>query len=108
MCLSHHRFNVMTFWSLFQHELLDFHLQFGIGLLQGAHLIQVVGQPVIQALHCLFIISAGGVVFEAGAQRVEAIAQRDGAGQVADRGRGFGEDAASAVPHRRVGERLLA
>lgn len=75
MCLSHHRLDVMIFWSPFQHELLDFHLQFGIGLLQGVHLIQVVGQSVVQALHCLFIISAGGVVFEAGAQRVEAIAQ---------------------------------
>lgn len=107
MCLSHHCLDVTAFWSLLQHELLNLHLQLSVGLLQGAHLIQVVGQPVVQALHCLLIVSVGGVVLEAGAQHVEAVAQRDGAGQVADRGRGFGQDAAPTVPHGRVRERLL-
>lgn len=107
MCLGHHRIDVTAFWSLLQHELLDLCLQLSVGLLQRVHLLQVVGQPLIQALHGLLIISAGGVEFEAGAQHVEAIAQGDRAGQVADRGSRFGEDAAPAIPQRRVGERLL-
>lgn len=103
VCLGHHRVDVTKFWSLLQHELLDLCLQLSIRLLQRAHLLQVVGQPVIQALHGLLIISAGGVVFKAGAQHVQAVAQGDRAGQVADRGRRFGEDAAPTIPHRRVG-----
>lgn len=76
MCLGHEPLDVMPFWSLLQHELLDLHLQFSVGPLQRAHLVQVVGQPVVQALHGL--LPAGGAIEavegEAGAQHVEAIA----------------------------------
>lgn len=107
MRLGHHRLDVAALRSPLHHELLDLRLQLSVGLLQGAHLVQVVGQAVVQALHGLLVVGAGHAVLEAVAHRVEAVAQRDGAGQVADGGGRFGEDAAPAVPHRHVGERLL-
>lgn len=76
VCLGHHPLDVMPFWSLLQHELLDLHLQFSVGPLQRANLIQVVGQPVVQALHGLLVISSSTETIEreAGAQHVEAVA----------------------------------
>lgn len=76
MCLGHHPLDVMPFWSPLQHELLDLHLQFSVGPLQRAYLIQVVGQPVVQALHGLLLVggAAEAVEGEAGAQHVEAVA----------------------------------
>lgn len=110
--LSHHPLDVVTFRRFLQHELLDLHLQLSIGPLQRAHLVQVGGQPVVQALHGLLLVGgdAEAIVGEAGGQQVEAVAQRDGAGQRQrpDGDLGFGADAASAVPHGYAGEGRLA
>lgn len=109
MCLGHHPLDVMPFWSPLQHELLDLQLQLGVGPLQRAHLVQVVGQPVVEALHGLLLAGADSeaVEGEVGAQHVEAVAHRDGAGQRADGDGRLGADAASAVPHRHAGEGRL-
>lgn len=109
MCLSHHPLDVVPFWRLLQHELLDLHLQLSVGPLQRAHLIQVVGQPVVEALHGLLLAGGGSEAVEgvAGAQHVEAVAHGDGAGQRADGDGRLGADAASAVPHRHAGEGRL-
>lgn len=108
--VCHHPLDVVAFWSSLQHELLDLHLQLGVRLLQRAHLVQVVGQTVVQALHGLLVAGADTEAIEGEAQHVDAVAHREGARQRqrADGGKigdgGFGADAASAVPHGDVGE----
>lgn len=81
--LSHHGIQVVTFGNAVKHQLLNFHLQVGIGALQWTHLqetkqrlsnvlacmgdlaaqpqthlVQVAGQAVVEILHGLFLISA--------------------------------------------------
>jgi len=75
--LGHRPLDVVALRSLLQHDLLDFHLHFNVGPLQRAHLLQVVGQPVVQALHGLLIAppAAEAVEGEAVAQHVETVAQ---------------------------------
>lgn len=114
VCLGHHPLDVMSLWSLLQHELFDPHLQLSVGPLQRAHLVEVVGQPVVQALHGFLVARAAAeaVEGEAGARHVEPIAHGDGAGQTQGAGQRWhgrlGVDAASAVPHRHAGEGGLA
>lgn len=76
MCLGHHPVDVVPFGGPLQHELLDLDLQLGVGPLQRAHLLQVVGQPVVQAYHGLLLTGCGteAVEGQTGAQHVEAVA----------------------------------
>ena len=108
MGLGHHPLDVVTSWNLLHHDLFDLHLQLGVGPLQRAHLVQVGGQPVVQALHGLLVAGSQtqAVETEAGAQHVEAVTHGDGAGQRRDRR--LGADAASTVPHGHAGEGGLA
>lgn len=62
--LSHHALDVMPFWGPLQHELLDLHLQLSVRPLQRAHLVQVVGQPVVQALHGLLLVGGDAEAVE--------------------------------------------
>lgn len=110
--LGHQTLDVMPLRSPVKHELLDLHLQLGVGPLQRAHLFQVVGQSVVQALHGLLL--AGGeaeaIEGEAGAHQVESVAQGDGAGQRQPAGGGgrLGAKAASNISHGQAGEGRLA
>lgn len=65
--LSHHPLDIVPFRGFLQHELLNLHLQLSIGPLQRAHLVQVGGQSVVQALHGLLLVGgdAEAVVGEA-------------------------------------------
>lgn len=111
VCVSHQPLDVVPFRDSLLHDLLDLHLQLSVGPLQRAHLVQVVGQPVVQALHGLLLagVDADAIEGEAWGQHVESVTQRDGAGQRQPHGDGvFGADTASAVPHRHAGERRLA
>lgn len=110
MCLSHHPVDVVTLGGFLHHELLDLRLQLSVGPFQRPHLVQVVGQPVIEALHRLLLAGAEAVDGEAGAQHVEAVPHRHGPGQRqrVDGGQrgdmGLGAKAASTVPHRHTGK----
>lgn len=106
--LRHHALDVVTLGGPLQHELLDLHLQLGVGPLQRTHLVQVVGQPVVQDLHGLLITGAQTIPGEGGAQDVEAVPHRDGAGQWAGGGQrghgGFGPEASPPVPDGHAGQ----
>lgn len=58
MRLSQHGVYVMAFGNPFQHELLDAELEVGVGLLQRAHFLQVVGQTAVEALHGFLVVGA--------------------------------------------------
>lgn len=109
--LRHHALDVVALWGPLQHELVDLHLQLGVGPLQRTHLVQVVGQAVVQDLHGLLLAGAQTVSGEGGgAQDVEAVAHRERAGQGAGQlgHGGLSAEASPPVPYGNAGQARLA